>query len=112
MQKLQEKDNIDVRSGRQPVRGWPNDLFQQPAAEIPNVIHAVKLINGIFRMLHATLCTMNNGNALETAMGVGDTDDKFIAPGANITIMEKLYKVALGSIDSLLDHGTSLTGTW
>ena len=100
MQKLQEKDNIDVRSGRQPVRGWPNDLFQQPAAEIPNVIHAVKLINGIFRMLHATLCTMNNGNALETAMGVGDADDEFIAPGANITIMEKLYKVALGSIDS------------
>ena len=100
MQKLQEKDNIDVRSGRQPVRGWPNDLFQQPAVEIPNVIHAVKLINGIFRMLHATLCTMNNGNALETAMGVGDADDEFIAPGANITIMEKLYKVALGSIDS------------
>ena len=100
MQKLQEKDNIDVRSGRQPVRGWPNDLFQKPAAEIPNVIHAVKLINGIFRMLHATLCTMNNGNALETAMGVGDVEDKFIAPGANITIMEKLYKVALGSIDS------------
>ena len=43
---------------------------------------------------------MNNGNALETAMGVGDVEDKFIAPGANITIMEKLYKVALGSIDS------------
>ena len=25
MQKLQEKDKIDVRSGRQPLRGWPND---------------------------------------------------------------------------------------
>ena len=33
-------------------------------------------------------------------MGVGEVDDKFIAPGANITIMEKFYKVALGSIDS------------
>ena len=100
MQKLQEKDKIDVRSGRQPLRGWPSDLFQKPAAEIPNIIHAVKMINGVFRMLHATLCSMNNGNALETAMGVGDVEDKFIAPGANITIMEKLYKVALGSIDS------------
>ena len=54
MQKLQEKDKIDVRSGRQPLRGWPSDLFQKPAAEIPNIIHAVKMINGIFRMLHAT----------------------------------------------------------
>ena len=41
---------------------------------------------------------MNNGSSLETAMGIGDGDDKFIAPGANITIMEKLYKVALGSM--------------
>ena len=35
-------------SGRQPLRGLPNDLFQKPAAGILNVIHAVKLINGIF----------------------------------------------------------------
>ena len=100
MQKLQEKDKIDVRSGRQPLCGWPSDLFQKPAGEIPNVIDAVKNINGIFRLLHSTLCSLNNGNALETAMGVGEVDDKFIAPGANITMMEKLYKVALGSIDS------------
>ena len=100
MQKLQEKDKIDVRSGRQPLCGWPSDLFQKPAGEIPNIIIAVKKINGIFRLLHSTLCSLNNGNALETAMGVGEVDAKFIAPGANITIMEKLYKVALGSIDS------------
>ena len=55
MQKLQENDKIDVRSGRQPLRGWSSDLFQKPAVEIPNVIHAVKMINGIFRMLHTTL---------------------------------------------------------
>ena len=100
MQKLQEKDKIDVWSGRPPLCGWPNDLFQVPAGEIPNAIDAVKNINSIFRLLHSTLCSLNNGNSLETAMGVGEVDDKFIAPGANITIMEKLYKVALGSIDS------------
>ena len=82
MQKLQEKDKIDVRSGRQPLCGWPSDLFQKPAGEIPNVIDAVKNINGIFRLLHSTLSSLNNGDSLETAMGVGEVDDKFIAPGA------------------------------
>ena len=93
MQKLQDKDKIDMWSGRPPLCGWPNDLFQLPAGDIPNVIKTVKNINGIFRLLHSTLCSLNNGNSLETAMGVGEVDDKFIAP-------EKLYKVALGSIDS------------
>ena len=68
----------------------PNDLFQKPAAEIPNIINAVRSINGIFRLLHSTLCSMNNGNALETAMGVGEGDDKFIAPGANIRYKDDL----------------------
>ncbi|MEC7288062.1 MAG: hypothetical protein VXU42_05155, partial [Verrucomicrobiota bacterium] len=42
------------------------------------------------------------GDALMAAMGVGDTTDKFISPGANVTIIEKLYNVALGSIDSTI----------
>ena len=85
---------------RTPTRELKSHGPSSPAGEIPNIIIAVKKINGIFRLLHSTLCSLNNGNALETAMGVGEVDDKFIAPGANITIMEKLYKVALGSIDS------------
>ena len=102
MQKLQDKDKIDMWSGRPPLCGWPNDLFQVPAGDIPNVIKTVKNINGIFRLLHTTLCDLSNGNSLETAMGVGEMDEKFMAPGANITIMKRLYKLALASIDSTL----------
>ena len=102
MQGLQENGGIDAWSGRPPANGWPEDLFQKPAASIPNIIKTVKTINGIFRLLHSTLCNMNNGDALMAAMGVGDTTDKFISPGANVTIIEKLYNVALGSIDSTI----------
>jgi hypothetical protein len=102
MQGMQENGGIDAWSGRPPANGWPEDLFQQPAASIPNIIRTVKTINGIFRLLHSTLCNMNNGDALMAAMGVGDTTDKFISPGANVTIIEKLYNVALGSIDSTI----------
>ena len=102
MQKLQDKDKIDMWSGRPPLCGWPNDLFQVPAGDIPNVIKTVKNINGIFRLLHTTLCDLSNGNSLETAMGVVEMNEKFMAPGANITIMERIYKLALASIDSTL----------
>ena len=43
---------------------------------------------------------MANGDALMAAMGVGEITDKFISPGANITLSERLYNVALGSVDS------------